>query len=97
MSTENTIYTHPLLSDSSLDHGSDTTIADEKAALGDAYQRNAARRHKIRSTILVSLIILNAALFISLAFLYSHYRNRVEWKGAPQVWSMSELLIHPYH
>lgn len=98
MSTENTIYTHPLLSDSSLDHGSDTTIADEKAALGDAYQRNAARSHKLRAGLLIGSILLNAVLVISLAFLYARFRNRTEceWKGAPQLWSTSGLRIHSF-
>lgn len=97
MSTEHAIYTHPLLSESSLDHGSDTTIADEKAAFGDAYQRNAVRSQKFRAGMLVGSLILNTVLFISLASLYARFRHRVEWKGAPQVWSTSGLHIHPHH
>lgn len=86
------MYTHLSLSESS----SDTTIADEKAALGDAYQPNAlaARSHKFRTRILVGLIILNTILFIGLASLFTRLRNRVEWKGAPQVWSTSNLCTH---
>lgn len=94
MSSEHAIYTHPLLSKSSLDHGSDTTIADEKAALGDVYQRNAVRARKFRAGMLVGSLILNTVLFISLASFYARFRNRVEWKGAPQVWSTSSLPIH---
>lgn len=97
MSTEHAIYTHPLLSESSLSRGSDTTIADEKTALGDAYEHNAVRGRKLRARILVGSVVLNVVLVISLAFLYARFRNRVEWKGAPQVWSMSSSCVHHYN
>lgn len=92
MSEDRHIYQQPLLSESSLDHGSDLTIAEEKAALGDAYQQKVTRARKLRAGMLIGSLILNLVLFLSLASLFVRFRSRVEWKGVPQVWSTSSLL-----
>lgn len=69
-------------------------ITEEKAALGDAYQQKAVRARRLRAGLLIGSLILNLVLFISLASLFVRFRHRVEWKGAPQVWSTSSLLTN---
>lgn len=87
MSDDLKIYNQPLLSESSLDRDSDLTISEEKTAYGDAYQQKAIRDRRTRAGMLTASMILNFVLLISLASLFARFHRRVEWKGAPQLWS----------
>lgn len=93
MSHDEHVYKQALLSSSSLDHDneSDSTMRDENIAALDDYERKAARTRQIRAGALLSSVILNLVLLISLGALYARLRSTVVWRGVRPVWSTSSL------
>lgn len=89
MSTQDAIYKQALLSESSLDDEN-----ADGATLADARATGAQRTRKLRAGLLAASLILNVILSVSLASLYARFRNRIDWKGAPQVWSTLRLTLH---
>lgn len=93
MSHDEHVYKQALLSSSSLDHDneSDSTMRDEKIAALDDYERKAARTRMIRAGALLSSVILNLVLLISLGALYARLHSSAVWRGVKPVWSTSSL------
>ena len=80
----------PLLSLPTLD--TDSSLTDEKDALSPpAYGRQATERSRRKHILLVSSLIANAILTISLGALWGSYHNKFSWKGVQPVYSEQVL------